>query len=508
MNNRMAPKWNKKMTIALASVGLVGSIGTGVFFAYNETASEKAGHQAEEKVKTASNSNIDRLFKEDKSEKKDNAKKDVLKGILEKEKESNAQFASIIKGEDGSEELSSSEIALDVINTLPTDSGIILNTNQPTQTVTPIPLNVVPMDNPTPTVPIIDDNGAIEEPAYIEPPVIDGGGDDGGDSGGSGDDVIVDPEPSNTTPTIFADNQSIHIGENFNPYNFATASDNEDGDLTASIQVISNNVNPDKEGTYTVTYMVTDSVGKSSESSISIEVVNDAPILHVVDNQLSVGDVFNPMEGVSAYDTEDGDVTSRVDVIGNNVDNQNPGTYEVTYKVTDSFGKSSTETIQVQVVNDKPTIVAKDQELNVGDTFDPLEGVTAADKQDGDLTSNVQVVANDVDTTQAGTYHVTYVVEDSAGGQTEKTVTIHVKEKNTAPEILMDTNTINLHVGDQPDWMVGVTANDEEDGNLTDAIAVDVANVDLTTPGTYKVVYQVTDSGGLTTTKEVPVTVE
>ncbi|EHC6476780.1 DUF5011 domain-containing protein [Listeria monocytogenes] len=486
----MAPKWNKKVVIALASVGLVGSIGTGVFFAYNDNASEKVGHQAEEKVKSVSKSNLDRILGEDNSKKKD-TNKDVLQGILTKEKEKSDQFAAIIDSKDGSKTLSSGEVALAVINTLPADTKTTVKTNEPVDKPILIPAvnTPTPIPTPTPVPPVV--------------PIDDSDNDDK-----DKDDVIVPPVDVNHAPFLYAENQTIHIGLNFNPYRYATAMDEEDGDLTSSVQVVSNNVNPDKEGSYSVTYKVTDSAGKVVERSIAIEVVNDAPVLHVVNREVSVGDTFNPLESVSAYDTEDGDISSRIQVTENNVNNQVAGTYSVTYKVTDFFGKSTTETIQVQVVNDKPTISASDKELNVGDVFDPLDGVRANDKQDGDLTSVIRVQANDVDTTKAGTYHVTYVVEDSAGAIVEKTVVITVKEKNTAPEIQMNTETINLNVGANPDWKVGVTANDQEDGDITNAITVNATDVNLEVPGNYIVIYQVTDSGGLTTTKEVAVTVE
>ncbi|EAD7580461.1 DUF5011 domain-containing protein [Listeria monocytogenes] len=494
MNSRMAPTWNKKVVIALASVGLVGSIGTGVFFAYNDNTSEKVGHQAEDKVKSVSKSNLDRILGEDNSKKKD-SKKDVLQGILTKEKEKSDQFAAIIDSKDGSKTLSSGEVALAVINTLPADTKTTVKTNQPIDTPIPTPtINIPTSEKPVEPIENIDNN---DNNDVVIPPIDDGN-----------DDIIVPPVPMNHAPTITAENQTIHIGSNFNPYRYASAMDEEDGDLTSSIQVISNNVNPDKEGIYMVTYKVRDSAGKVVERTISIEVVNDAPILHVVNKELSVGDIFNPLESVSAYDTEDGDISNRIEVTENNVNNQVPGTYSVTYKVTDSFGKSTTETIQVQVVNDKPIISASDKDLYVGDSFDPMTGVSANDKQDGDLTSVIRVQANDVDTTKAGTYHVTYVVEDSAGAVVEKTVVITVKEKNTAPEIQMNTETINLNVGDTPDWKVGVTASDQEDGDITNAIMVNATDVNLEVPGNYTVIYQVTDSGGLTTTKEVAVTVE
>ncbi|MCB6804194.1 DUF5011 domain-containing protein, partial [Enterocloster bolteae] len=41
------------------------------------------------------------------------------------------------------------------------------------------------------------------------------------------------------------------------------------------------------------------------------------------------------------------------------------------------------------------------------------------------------IVANDVDTSKAGTYHVTFRVVDKNGAITEKTITVTVKEKAT-----------------------------------------------------------------------------
>ena len=82
--------------------------------------------------------------------------------------------------------------------------------------------------------------------------------------------------------------------------------------------------------------------------------------------------------------------------------------------------------------NTAPTISANDVTLNVGDTFDPLANVTATDKEDGTITlTKDNIVANDVDTSKAGTYHVTFRVVDKNGAITEKTITVTVKEKAT-----------------------------------------------------------------------------
>ncbi|WP_376741099.1 immunoglobulin-like domain-containing protein [Listeria booriae] len=78
----------------------------------------------------------------------------------------------------------------------------------------------------------------------------------------------------------------------------------------------------------------------------------------------------------------------------------------------------------------KPVIDAQDVMLYVGDEYDPKQGVTATDDRDGDVTDSVQVTANDVDTSQAGTYHVTYSVKDAAGNIATKTITVTVEDNS------------------------------------------------------------------------------
>lgn len=80
-------------------------------------------------------------------------------------------------------------------------------------------------------------------------------------------------------------------------------------------------------------------------------------------------------------------------------------------------------------INHVPTITADDKTLTVGDKFDPLEGVTAEDKEDGNLTSEVKVLNSTVDTEKAGVYEVTYKVTDSKGASSTKTIQVTVKEK-------------------------------------------------------------------------------
>ncbi|PDY53156.1 immunoglobulin-like domain-containing protein, partial [Bacillus cereus] len=106
--------------------------------------------------------------------------------------------------------------------------------------------------------------------------------------------------------------------------------------------------------------------------------------------------------------------------------------------------------------------------LTVGDRFDPMSGVKAIDKEDGDITSKV-TYSGDQGTDKDGTYKIKYVVEDSKGHRVIKLRTVIVKTAgktsgNQAP-LLKVPFTTTLHIGDTFDPMTGVSASDKEEGN-------------------------------------------
>ncbi|MBC1913552.1 DUF5011 domain-containing protein, partial [Listeria booriae] len=311
---------------------------------------------------------------------------------------------------------------------------------------------------------------------------------------------------SNTAPVIAADDVTVKKGASFDPMTGVTASDAEDGNLTSSISVTANDVDTSVEGTYHVTYSVTDSDGNTTTKTITVTVSsNNAPVITAADKTLKKGASFDPMAGVSASDTEDGNVTDKVTVTANDVDTSAVGTYHVTYSVTDSDGNTTTKTITVTVTsNDAPVITASDKTLKKGGSFDPMAGVSASDTEDGNVTDKVTVTANDVDTSAVGTYHVTYSVTDSDGNTTTKTITVTVTS-NDAPVIVASDQTVKK--GKAFDVMAGVSASDLEDGDVTGGITVTANDVDTNTVGTYHVTYSVTDSDGNTTTKTITVTI-
>ena len=107
----------------------------------------------------------------------------------------------------------------------------------------------------------------------------------------------------------------------------------------------------------------------------------------------------------------------------------------------------------------------------------------------------------------AGKYEIVIRLTDASGNKTELTQRIVVTDPDaTAPEI-SGVKNLSVTVGNTPDYLKGVTAADDVDGDVTDKITVDSSAVDVYKAGTYKVIYKVADAAGNEATKEAKVTV-
>lgn len=257
----------------------------------------------------------------------------------------------------------------------------------------------------------------------------------------------------NVPPVIKAENKSFYEDE-FTEEKWEseilkdiTAYDSEDGDITDKIKIKKDNVNLSKAGSYEVIYSITDSGGKTTEKTIDVTVKkNHEPKLEIladnkrfVEGQYSIDEWKNKvrMENVSATDIEDNDITDKIIIIEDNVKPNIAGKYEVTYKVTDKFGKTIEKEIKVTVEeNLAPVIHAVDKWLDVADNIDDkalLKDVIGFDDLDGNITEKIIIIENKVDPTKAGNYTVTYSLTDSLGKESSKTVTIHISDKGNKP---------------------------------------------------------------------------
>lgn len=152
---------------------------------------------------------------------------------------------------------------------------------------------------------------------------------------------------------VSTDPISIYEGNEFMPPT-ATATDGEDGDITDLI-VISNPVDVNTPGNYTVTYTVTDSGGNQVSETITVTILDDdMPPVITVDSEdeieIVLGEEFT-LPTANAYDDIDGDLTEFIVIDDSQLDLENTGTYIVTYTVMDIAGNSTTYTLTVNIAN-------------------------------------------------------------------------------------------------------------------------------------------------------------
>lgn len=304
-----------------------------------------------------------------------------------------------------------------------------------------------------------------------------------------------------------------------------TATDKEDGSLTDDIKVISDDVNVTQAGTYHVTYEVTDSVDQSVQKSATITIkYNNPPEIHANDRVFYQDELSDEewqqirMSNVSADDIEDGDLSANIEIIKDDVLPYLPGIYPVEYSVTDRFGKITMKHTNVTIIyNHPPTIQAENQLYYLGDiTQNEWENqlrhpiATANDNEDGNITDSIQIILDDTDVSVPGIYHVMYEVTDRYGKKGEKQITVEIRY-NQIPQITADN--ITIYENEISSAILterlkqNASAQDAEDGDLSDQIRIIANNTNTKKPGNYEVTYEVIDSKGAAGIKTIDVTV-
>lgn len=224
------------------------------------------------------------------------------------------------------------------------------------------------------------------------------------------------------------------------------------------------------------------------------------------------------MENVTAGDVEDGNITSKIAITSDNTVMDKPGTYQVTYQVTDSVGNVTSKTTTVTIKHNNPPVISASNKTFYYDEYtltewlekERMEDVTASDIEDGNVTSKVKILSDNVDPTIPGHYQVTYQVTDSHKKMATKTIDVEVLY-NHAPVINSSSFSFHENEYSNDEWkeefMKQVSADDQEDGDLTNKVTIKSSNVNPDVPGAYEVVLTVTDSRGKTTERTVDVTV-
>jgi len=236
---------------------------------------------------------------------------------------------------------------------------------------------------------------------------------------------IQPPVISISGPQIIAS----QLGETFT-YPIVSASDDTDCDLTNKI-IVNSNLDVDRTGTYAIEYEVRDSAGNLATAEIYVTVYEDLPpVLNV--NSLDEINVFQGstfvLPSATATDEIDGDLTINIR-IEENININVPGTYSLSYQVTDSGNNNVIIKIDVHVVEDLPPAIVIDGEPLVETEIfysDLLPNITAYDEVDGDLTEDVIIDSSNVDNTQPGDYVVYLSVTDSYNQTTTQQIIIRI----------------------------------------------------------------------------------
>jgi hypothetical protein len=224
--------------------------------------------------------------------------------------------------------------------------------------------------------------------------------------------------------------------------------------------------------------------------------------------QAAFGSAFGDaqyMQGVSASDPEDGDITSAVR-FGRVVNTGAEGYYAVDYSVTDSDGNTvygrSIVFVGAWAVAGGYAISAHDftkRVAQVTGTVTEMTGSAGAQAVciERGSPSYGRVVAVSVvndggyPARACGSYQITFGVSADMG--TTKTVTATVTSGNPPTLNVPATRTIPKGFGFE--YMFGVSATDPEDGNITARVTHNNP-VNTGTVGAYRVTYSVTDSDG------------
>lgn len=219
-----------------------------------------------------------------------------------------------------------------------------------------------------------------------------------------------------------------------------TYSVTENGTYTAEVPKIA--------GTYYVKATVSPTDQYTALTATKEFHIKKANPKYVIPNDISMtyGQSLNEVELPEGFTWKDPDVVAnqvgscQFEAVFTPKDTQNYQTVNVKIDVTVN--------LKMETLNEAPIIAATDKTIAVGDTFDPKADVTASDKEDGNITANIEVVKNEVNTTKVGVYEVVYEVTDSQGASYTKTVKVTVKEKKPNNGVDKINNTDNPKTGD------------------------------------------------------------
>ena len=145
---------------------------------------------------------------------------------------------------------------------------------------------------------------------------------------------------------------------------------------------------------------VKDEAGNEASKTFTITVVEKAKL--VIDSkEFNVGDKFDPLTGVKAYDVDGTDITDKLTVVSNDVDTSKAGTYQIVYKVIDALGNEVEFTrevivkkVKTDVESSKPNdSSSNNQPSSSNDGKQTITGQVVKSTKTGDSTPIITMMA-------------------------------------------------------------------------------------------------------------------
>lgn len=204
-----------------------------------------------------------------------------------------------------------------------------------------------------------------------------------------------------------------------------TAKDKRSGDVTDTL-VIEEMSAFTEEGTRILTYAAVDeskNVGRC-ERTIRYEGYQ-APTFHLSSSLcFPVGASVNVFGAITAESVLDGDLSSNIKyALEKTINTMEEGSYPIEFRVTDSGGKTVYLKTEIQIMSSEYAgidVYLADYLVYVekGSSFDPMIYYNGAEK-DGEL-----MIDSNLNTGEAGTYYVDYIVKSGGSGGKSRLVVV------------------------------------------------------------------------------------
>ena len=239
-------------------------------------------------------------------------------------------------------------------------------------------------------------------------------------------------------PTITNSVESLQISVQDPPeaiFQGLCASDATDGDLTDQIMVasVSHFLEP---ATISVKYVVFDSHNNSATLTRRVHYTDYTAPQFSLDKApvYTTGSSFDLLNYVRLEDCIDGDISDRIRVISNKVNNYSVGTFPVLLEGSNSYGDTAQITLWVTYLNKESTAHVTLHRYIVyvqqGDSFDPMQWfATVTDRNAKTLDQEHIEIQGNLDVNTPGCYQLVYSYDDGKlTGQAPLTVVVTEKE--------------------------------------------------------------------------------